>query len=251
MCELLGISLKSSARLNEMQNDFVKEFLKRGKSGKIQEKRSLSNPHNPDGWGIALYPGKDSFVIKEPLMSSKSTLAKNLNIPFSSRTWICHIREMSKNGSQPAYENTHPFEREINGRSITFAHNGTITKYDDLVLESEFKPIGGTDSEYVFCHIAHEIKKRNIKNWKKYDFEWLNGLLKKINERGAFNCMISDGQKLFCYRDMNAQRELVYAKIKKGYVITRFPFVKLDWQEFKGGELIVFENGEMIFKSSQ
>ncbi|MDP2749684.1 MAG: class II glutamine amidotransferase, partial [Nanoarchaeota archaeon] len=76
MCELLGISSKSEVKIN---TPLLNSFFKRGKLGAEKEPRDIDNPHNPDGWGLAVYPDKAAMIIKEPIISSESVLAKNIS----------------------------------------------------------------------------------------------------------------------------------------------------------------------------
>lgn len=82
---------------------------------------------------------------------------------------IAHIRYATTGAVQ--LENVHPFTRELWGIQWSFAHNGQVPKFDDSTkLEDQpllgkttldqlhFNPIGGTDSEAVFCAILNALK---------------------------------------------------------------------------------------------
>ena len=255
MCELLGMSF------NRAVNPKIsfKGFQQRGKN-------------NPDGWGIAYYKNQQALIKKEPKNAVSSDFLNNENNleNINSKIIIGHVRKMSQ--GKPSYNNTHPFKRDLDGKEYLFAHNGTVNCNNfDL---SVFKPIGGTDSEYIFCHLLESIQKKNIINWSENEFEWLRQKLNQINEFGKLNCLVSNGEYLFCYHDIEGyngfcfvQRKSPFQIIKledldweidlreektpdqTGYIIATKPLTNEKWIEFKEGELIVFKDGKMIYSS--
>jgi len=256
MCELFGMSFNLPVR----PNISFRGFRQRGES-------------NPHGWGIAFYPDESAQIIKEPVQAKRSRLSEFLQDyqEVKSKIFIGHVRYTSI-GSK-SYKNTHPFYRELNGKEYVFAHNGTLENYRSLKL-GRFKPIGETDSEYVFCHLLNCIEKRCITEWKNEDFEWLVEKLWEINENGNFNCIFSDSRFLFCYYDRNGYNgicfvhrippyseirlldndwEINLAEEKRpeqiGYIIATRRLTDEQWQDFKFGELIVFKDGRMIYSN--
>ncbi|HOM87642.1 MAG TPA: class II glutamine amidotransferase [Spirochaetota bacterium] len=257
MCELLGLSFNQPVKMNLS----FRGFRRRGKE-------------NPDGWGLAFYPDGSVQIIKEPISADRSTLSKFImGYPgIKSKIYIAHVRFASV--SSITYKNTHPFQRELNGREFVFAHNGTLDDYKGLDL-GRFKPVGGTDSEWAFCHILKSIEERNIIQWEEEHFRWLWNQLGKINTYGKFNCLFSDGEYLFCYFDKNGYNglclvhrvapfdrvylidedfEINLAEEKdpsqKGFIVATKPLTNERWENFSPGELIVFKNGNIIFSSS-
>ncbi|ADC69217.1 glutamine amidotransferase class-II [Methanocaldococcus sp. FS406-22] len=257
MCELLGICFNKKVNVNLSLNSF----------------KHRSEEH-PNGWGIAFYP--DGFVrlIKEPIKMNDALLAECVRwTKIKSKIFIAHIRKASA-GSE-SYVNTHPFIRRLDGREIAFAHNGTLLGYEDLELDGYY-PIGETDSEYVFCYLLSQIGRRGIE-WNKEGFdELLDILRRKINKYGAFNCLFSDGEYLFAYRDCKGRRKLHFLKRKppygrirlededyvinlgdvksaneEGFIIATNPLTNENWMSFENGELIVFKNGEMIYSNKR
>jgi glutamine amidotransferase len=255
MCELLGLSF------NEPVSPQV--------SFRAFTRRSQVNP---DGWGIAFYPDKAAQVIKEPKKAEESKWAafiKEDKLPIQSKIFIIHVRKTSVGGN--VFKNTHPFHREFNGREYVFAHNGTLKNFKELKLNC-FKPIGETDSEHVFCYLLGLMAQEGINQLQKSHFPWLHKQLSNINSQGKFNCLFSDGTYLFCYHDRDKynglcylRREPPYEKImlvdedyeidlqqkksptQRGYIIASRPLTDERWQRFKGGQLLVFKNGEMVF----
>src|SRR5690606_22435848 len=102
-------------------------------------------------------------------------------------------------GKRGSRANAHPFEREIMGRAYGFAHNGTVRATD--LKPERFKPIGQTDSERLFCHLADRSVERGRHLDAEDDWEWLAGKLAKLNGLGKLNALMSDGRRLFVYRD--------------------------------------------------
>lgn len=254
MCELLGLSFNKAVRPNLSFKGF-----------------RLESETNPDGWGITFYPDKSAQVIKEPLEAEKSLLSEFIeNYPkIRSKTFISHVRLNSV--SKPAFMNTHPFQRELNGKEFAFAHNGTLNDYEKDFDITEFKRIGKTDSEAAFCHLLNKIKDKKITFSDDSSYKWLLGEIRHINNYGKFNCLFSDGKYLFCYYDMNGYNSLFYihreapyghthlsdehfdihlkkqkATEKEGYIIATKPLTDEKWQKFEPGELRVFKSGKLI-----
>ena len=256
MCELLGICFNKKVNVNLSLNSF----------------KHRSEEH-PNGWGIAFYP--DGFVrlIKEPIKMNDALLAECVRwTKIKSKIFIAHIRKASA-GSE-SYVNTHPYVRRLDDKEIAFAHNGTLLGYEDLELDGYY-PIGETDSEYVFCYLLSQIEKRGIA-WSKEGFDELLDILLDINYYGAFNCLLSDGEYLFAYKDYRGRRELhflkrmpPYGRIRlededyvinlgnvksaneEGFIIATNPLTNENWMSFENEELIVFKNGEMIYSNKR
>ena len=188
---------------------------------------------------------------------------------IKSKIFIAHVRLTSVGAT--SFDNTHPFSREINGKEYVFAHNGTLKNYKKLKLE-RFKPLGETDSEYVFCHILGGIDEKSIGKWSLEDFKWLHQKLTEINTYGRFNCLLSDGEYLFAYHDTNGYNGLYYVKreapfksitlldedykinlaqeknpSQRGYVIASQSLTNGEWLSFESGEPIVFKDGEVVY----
>ena len=256
MCELLGMSFSAPATPSI---SFL-GFRQRGE-------------HHPDGWGIAFYPDNSAQVIKEPVKAGSSALSDFLKDyrGISSRIIIAHVRKASVGNNY--HRNTHPFQRECMGRDFVFAHNGTLKEYRTELGLTYFNPVGETDSEHAFCYILDRILKNRITEWKEENFRWLLGVLAKVNKFGTLNCLFSEGNLLFAYRDKDGKRDLnfvrrtpPYGKIKlldkdyeidlakdadqrkSGYIIATCPLTDEKWESFGKGELIVFRDGEIVFR---
>lgn len=118
MCELLGMSAN-------VPTDICFSF-----TG-LMQRGGNTGPHR-DGWGITFYEGKGFRTFKDPNPSCESKIAELVqNYPIKSQAVVSHIRQANRGGVN--LENTHPFTRELWGRYWTFAHNGQLSDYDDLV----------------------------------------------------------------------------------------------------------------------
>jgi len=94
--------------------------------------------------------------------------------------------------------NTHPFVREMWGRNWCFAHNGQL---GDFKGEATFyRPVGDTDSEAAFCDLLNRIRAAFP---EPVAVEQLLPVLVEAcagyRGKGVFNCMLSDGDWLFCF----------------------------------------------------
>jgi len=254
MCELLGLCFNQPVQ----PRISFRAFRRRGED-------------NPHGWGLAFYPGKSALILKEPLESVVSALSTFVQeYPYiKSKIFIAHVRRTSIGSI--SYDNTHPFSRELNGKEYVFAHNGTLRNFRRLKL-GRFKPLGKTDSEHVFCYLLSEIEERGIENWTEDDFEWLHEKFREINTYGTFNCLMSDGEYLFAYHDIDGYNGLHYVRreapfgsiilrdedyeidlaeekdpSQRGYIIATQPLTNEEWQSFSPGELIVFKDGEIVY----
>lgn len=257
MCELMGLAFA-----RPISADFsIREFAHRGEE-------------NADGWGLAWYPDQSAAVVKEPVQwaSSKYTGFLEQYDRLSSPIYIAHVRHKTTGGA-PTHADTHPFSRELGGRNYSFAHNGTLVGLADIHVLERFRPIGGTDSEYAFCHILDQLANRGGALDDEASWKWLHGKLAKLNQLGKLNCLLSDGRRLFCYHDSARYKGLTLRRVgirnketrrfedsnfkidlegedsNRGYVVATCALSTAGWSPLEGSELIVFERGEIRFSS--
>jgi glutamine amidotransferase len=252
MCELLALSFNKPVNASLS----FRGFRNRGK-------------YNRDGWGYAYYPDNAAQVIKEPISSASSDLSRFIvdYHRIKSKIYISHVRLAS--AGSVSFCNTHPFNRELFGKEYVFAHNGTLRGFD--LSSRYYKPIGQTDSEQAFCFIIEQIRKKKIQKWNQKNLDFLESVLTEINEYGNFNCLMSDGEYLFCYYDKNSYNGLYFVERKapfdrirlldedfeinlskqkspdqRGFIIATEPLTNENWEEFNPGLLTVFKDGEII-----
>ena len=229
----------------------------------------LHDADNADGWGLGWYPDQSLAIVKEPMMWERSQHSGFLKTyqALRSRIYIGHVRHKTT-GSLPTHSDTHPFARELDGREYCFAHNGTLDgHYWELPL-GRYRPIGGTDSEFLFCYLMEQIAGQ-AKDFlsRPAGWIWLHDFLNTLNRRGTINCMLSDGQRLFCYHDVKAWKGLAIRKVyvpdgskrsfgdpemrfnlastgvNHGFVVATRPLSPTGWHTFEPGELMVLAGG--------
>ena len=228
----------------------------------------------PDGWGAAWYPDKSVQLFKEPVRIMSSELATFLTTydEFKTPVLMAHVR-IATVGSV-LYKNTHPFQREFQGKQYTFSHNGTLTDYQNNLKLGSIKPIGTTDSEHLFCYLHGQIEKENIQQWDSTKFEWLENVFKTANGYGWMYCLFTDGEYLFAYRcsktaeerlyyierkppygtvyfnglNQNVDLSKVYPDSSSGVIFATKPLSNEQWVPLKFGALIVVKNGTIVFQ---
>ena len=246
MCELLAMSFDAPATAAFT----IREFGPRGEE-------------NADGWGLAWYPDTSVAVIKEPVKWGDSPLAGfcETYANLTSRIFIGHVRDATA-GLDRRHANTHPFSRELMGRDYTFAHNGTLLDpvYDLPIGPAT--PMGDTDSERAFCHLLKGIQGRGRHLDGPVDWSWLHWELAAINALGKLNAILSDGVRLFVYRDLKAWKGLSYlvgpssgrlgdapmsvdvdATGGRRVVVATRALGPGDWTAMEPGEMLVVEAG--------
>ncbi|MBP8818983.1 MAG: class II glutamine amidotransferase [Syntrophomonadaceae bacterium] len=229
--------------------------------------------YNRDGWGLAFYPdsSKAAQVIKEPVRAGVSPMTgflKNYR-HIRSSLYISHVRWAT---SKVSYANTHPFMRELGGKEYTFAHNGYLLGFETALPLERFAPMGTTDSEHAFCYLLDFIAKQ-VDIWDDRAFSKIEEVMREVNKLGNFNCLFTDGQYLFCYRDKNGYKGLSYtlrqapfghvklededfeidldsmkSPDEKGCIIATIPLTRgEEWMPLTPGHLTVFHKGEKVF----
>jgi predicted glutamine amidotransferase len=199
MCELLGMECN-------VPTDIVFSF-----SG-LALRGGATGPH-ADGWGLALYEGNAVRTFLEPTAAASSPLASYVREnPIKTLLAIAHVRKRTR--GPVGLANTHPFVRELWGRSFTFAHNGTVKNARKLPL-GRFEPIGDTDSEYAFCALMAGLDKRLPAYPKSPRALWdaVAAIGATIGNKGTFNFLLGDGKHLFAR-----------CATKLHYLIRRAPF---------------------------
>ena len=190
MCELFAMSARFPTDVNRSL------ALLRPRGGEI-------GPHS-DGWGVAFYEGRAARVFKEPVPAAQSgCLAFMSNYCFQSNLVIGHIRRANPEQFGRSSANTHPFERELGGRSWVFAHNGKLEGLRDNsgFASRRFKPIGETDSELAFCLLldaiavagdAADLNRTAV-------MAAIEAQVEALSRFGEFNFIMSDGERLFVH----------------------------------------------------
>jgi glutamine amidotransferase len=255
MCELLGMSAN-------VPTDICFSF-----TG-LMQRGGRTGPHR-DGWGIAFYEGKGLRCFHDPEPSADSRIARLVaDYSIKSCVVISHIRQA--NVGQVCLENTHPFSRELWGYSWTYAHNGQL---DPALFDWPLKfyhPVGTTDSEYAFCWLLDQIRSRYPQRpTDLHELErFIHQCCEKLRGLGVFNMLLSESTHLFCYcstklawitrRAPFGEARLKDCEMSVDFgaettpndvvtVIATEPLTDNEqWHRLQGGEMVVFNNGEVV-----
>ena len=200
MCELLGMECN-------VPTDITFSFA--GLSGR----GGRHGPH-AHGWGLALYEGRVAHVFREPKPAAVSPLARFVrDHPIKTLLAIAHVRRKTR--GKVCLANTHPFVRELWGRTFVFAHNGTVKTAFDLPLGA-FRPMGESDSEHAFCALLsalqHDFREPPARDQLA---QAIAAHAARIGKHGTFNILLGDGEQLYAR-----------CSTKLHYLIRKAPFKK-------------------------
>lgn len=183
MCELLGMECN-------VPTDIVFSF------AGFSARGGKSGPH-ADGWGLALYEGRVAHLFRESAPAAHSPLARFVREhPIKTLLAIAHVRRKTR--GQVSLANTHPFVRELWGRHMVFAHNGTVKNVRRHKL-GHFRPIGQTDSEHAFCALLAALQ-HDFPDGPRSSAAFAEAVAShagRIGRQGTFNMLLGDGHQLF------------------------------------------------------
>ncbi len=191
MCELLGFSSNHPTRLTL--------------SLEVLSRHGDAKGRNRDGWGAAIYEGRDVSLLREARPAGRSALVKLIETQGPQTVLaISHIRHATQGAV--ALANTQPFVRELFGRRHTFAHNGNLIGIGELPMfaPGRFHPVGETDSEIAFCALLQRLAKIwSPGNVRPPDLErrlrCISDFAAELRELGPANFLYSDGDTLFAH----------------------------------------------------
>lgn len=199
MCQLLGMNCN-------VPTDIVFSFTGFATRG------GRTDVHN-DGWGIAFFEGAGVRHFVDHQAAIASPIAELIKRwPIKSKNVIAHIRKATQ--GRVALENCHPFVRELWGRYWVFAHNGDLKGFAPP-LDGPFRTVGNTDSEWAFCYLLQELRRRfgDAPPPLTALAGTLQQLCSEITAHGPFNMMLSDGSALFAHCSTNLY-----------YIVRQYPF---------------------------
>jgi glutamine amidotransferase len=250
MCELFAMSARIPTRV---------QF-----SFEIFSRRGGDTGDHTDGWGVAFFDGLDCRILREPEPAAASSCAACLGSQHARSTLVLsHIRKATA-GLPVTLANTHPFEREVNGARIVFAHRG---QFDGIQEDAAFplgidRPIGQTDSEHAFCYLL-----RTIRETGGLDAGRLQPALEALRQRGVANILLTDGRRLLAFadRDMHlllrhcpqvSEEEihdlggLTFSGFRGEQHVALIASVPLTeetaWEALRPGTLLVMKHGEVV-----
>ncbi len=168
------------------------------------------------GWGYGWYPQGEraGTILKDATEADSSKINEMLTQwqRFHSAIFIGHLRGAAKGISQ---QSTQPFGRSYAGRDWIMLHNGDLNNYKDVLILDEhtnFEPLGQTDSEHLFCWLMQNIASAGARRIADIDQNKLAPWLATINQLGTANIMLSDGDDLLVYQDVNLFNPLKYCR---------------------------------------
>jgi len=253
MCELLGMSANVPT---DIQFSFTGLIERGGRTG----------PHR-DGWGIAFYADRGCRCFHDPLPGADSEVAALIRrYAIKSRTVLCHIRRANR--GRVCLENTHPFTRELWGRTWSFAHNGQLAGIKRWPL-GDYRPVGTTDSEHAFCWLLAQVRQRYPEPPRRPAalHRLLATLAGRLARLGICNLLLSDARHLYAFcstelawltrRAPFGTASLIDTEVNVDFapvttpndVVTMIATRPLThdeaWQAAEPGTLLVFADGEL------
>ncbi|MGM0443297.1 MAG: class II glutamine amidotransferase [Fibrobacterota bacterium] len=255
MCQLLAMSANTPT---DIRFSFSGLRMRGGHKG----------PHR-DGFGLCLYRDRGMQAFHDHGPASQSDLAILLEkLPIKADVALGHIRQA--NIGSVSLVNTHPFTREWNGRYWSCAHNGQFRGSKSL-QQPYYRPVGTTDSEAAFCWILNSLRLTAGSPRGKKLYATVTRLCRELDSRGIFNMMLTDGKKLFTYcstslyhitrrspfgaaqlidRDMTVDFSTETTENDIVSLIATQPLTdNEEWTALEKQEMIVWEDGEIIWRS--
>lgn len=234
---------------------------------------------HPCGWGLAWYPHGDSAVavVRDPAAEGDNPLTRALGEwkRFRSTVFVCHVHGAARRRTQ---QDTHPFDRKHGGRSWVMAHNGDL--HGDLAAAlplgdpAGHEPIGRTDSEHVFCWLLNLARREGARTLADLGWEKLHGWLRKANELGTLNLVLTDGHDVAVYQDRERFHGLHWIRRTPPYatwclgadafgldlydpldanrtmwIACTRPLTDEPWRAMAGGQMLVARYGAAIWSS--
>jgi predicted glutamine amidotransferase len=221
-----------------------------------------------DGWGMAFHDGEGCRVFLDEGRACDAPLADFLRRqPLRARTVIAHVRKATQGAID--LSNCHPFQREWLGRHWLFCHNGDLGTFRPP-LDGGALPVGGTDSEWAFCWLLAQLRRRfaAAPDWPELA-PVLAQLMPQLAAHGVFNMLLTDGKALYAHASTRlswVQRHHPFARARlvdcdleidlstangpsdrMVVVATRPLTVGEPWQAFEPGELRVFASGQSVW----
>ncbi|MFP4146559.1 MAG: class II glutamine amidotransferase [Halorhodospira sp.] len=239
MCELLAMSARQPTALSTSLELF------RPRGGQV-------GPH-ADGWGVAFYEDWAPQVIKEPAPAYASRLLRFIQgYAYRSRVALSQIRRANPSSHGRRLANTHPFQRELDGRCWVFAHNGKLPHIERR-HPRRFQPLGETDSERAFCFLLDALAHGPSVAQKDHPERWVDHLLpvvNALNPGSEFNFLLSDGVDLIVHAHTRMhilERSCEEAGCcQRVRLVATHPLSDEPWKELEPNTLLVLRHGEQL-----
>ncbi|UCF75764.1 MAG: class II glutamine amidotransferase [Betaproteobacteria bacterium] len=239
MCELFAMSASQPTDVGP----YLSRLMPRG---------GRTGPH-ADGWGVAYYEGRAARVFKDAFPAADSRyLALLARSRLKSTAVVAHIRKANPTTTAPCTANTHPFEREWNGHSWIFAHNGKLPGLHEIPRSptSRFHPLGGTDSELAFCMLLDAIACEQgaaVALDPQSIVSAMEPLVRELDALGEFNFILSNGDHLFVHAHTRLhaleQSHPVDFDPASRVILATEPLTGEDWRPLAPGGIRVYRSG--------
>lgn len=151
----------------------------------------LSESHD-SGWGVAAYRdvGLEAAHAERFAIAAHSDKRFDAATDLRGRIFNVHVRRATLGGLSD--ENTHPFEFG----PYSFAHNGTILGYRNLLRPAMSDPRGQTDSECFFMRLMHDFDPADpVRSLRSTIAAIVAG-----HTFSGLNFVFSDGIRLYAYK---------------------------------------------------
>jgi len=202
MCRFLGITNFDYVK----HQDIVARFCELARTGVVMAE---DPPGHEDGWGLAFYEEGRLVVHKSggSLLEETDRAFGVLSTAKTSPVMILHLRK-SAWANTSNIRHAHPFHHE----NTVFFHNGVVYDYQGLIPDIDLPGLeaDARDTEVFFYHVM---------SGKPSDlgraFLDTVALIRQKHKYSALNCLLSDGEKFFAYRDY--AREPGYYSLYKAF----------------------------------
>ena len=232
MCRMMG-----AVSNDKIKAEWLEAFEPLASTGKTRI--DMPEPGHHDGWGIVAYFRENfpEYVDREPhsVTQDPEHFKEGAKLIENSKSKIAlvHFRKISV--GQPAISNTHPFLY----KEWSFCHNGTIYDSEKIPLK-KLKPGGVTDSERFFLYIMENLDSKNVPGSIKKSAEEI----RKGFKYSSLTFLLTDGKKLYAYRDYDALYQdyytLHFSKLDESRIVSSEPLsaVSPSWQTLQNGEFL-------------
>lgn len=242
MCRLLGVTNFDYSRHRKI----VENFCELARTGIVM---AGDPPGHEDGWGLAFYQGGKLVVHKSGvnLWQETDRVHRILNATGNSPVMILHLRK-SAWVDTTCTRHAHPFHYN----NVVFSHNGTVYDYKGLLPAIRTPGFRGNslDTEAVL----HHFMSAEAQDLGRSFLDTVSIIKQRRYKFSALNCVFSDGEKLFAYRDYSKEPD--YYSLYKGYqepscFVSSQPLDEnIQWQMMEKEEFLTIEVSHPSSESS-
>ncbi len=237
MCRVIGITNFDYSRHQKI----VERFCELARSGVVM---AGDPPGHEDGWGLAFYQEGRLIVHKSGvnLLEETDKVIRILSAAKTSPVMILHLRKSAWAHTSNT-RHAHPFHQ---GNTVFF-HNGVVFDYQGLIPDIGLPglPADARDTEVFFFHVmsggAQDLGRAFLDS---------AALIQRKHKYSALNCLLSDGVKLFAYRDY--AKEPDYYSLYKAFsenscIVSSEPLDEnIRWDLMAKEEFLAIELGDMV-----